>query len=75
MNEDEAERLASALRRQGRRGVAAPADPDNPDGEWRVFDSADPTSRRDITDEALAATTGAPRTSGPTRGFVIPTSR
>ncbi|MFG2823972.1 hypothetical protein ACGFX4_31660 [Kitasatospora sp. NPDC048365] len=71
MDENEAERVASELDRLGLRGVASPADAENPDGEWRVFDSADPATRRDITEEAEAAVARAVR---PTRGFVLPAS-
>ncbi|KJK57407.1 hypothetical protein UK12_16945 [Saccharothrix sp. ST-888] len=74
MGEDEAEQVASALRRRGLRGVAAPQDPDHPEGEWRVYDGTDPVTRRDITDEARAATTGVPGKTGPTRGFVLPSA-
>lgn len=69
MNEDEAERAASELRRQGLRGVAGPLDPDHPEGEWRVFDGADPATRREITDATVHV-----RRVGPRRGFVLPSN-
>lgn len=61
--------------------MVAPESPADPDGEWRVYDAADPETRRDITADALAAlatyeparATTSPRSgAGPTRGFVIP---
>ncbi|MFF2746841.1 hypothetical protein ACFVVA_15005 [Kitasatospora sp. NPDC058048] len=75
MDENEAQQVATTLRNLGIRGVVSPEDLGNPDGPWRVYDSADPDTRRDITDEALTVMAGRSRQSGPTRGFVIPQSR
>jgi hypothetical protein len=75
MGPDEARRVDAALRRLGVAGVVAPVDPENPAGEWRVYDTVDTESRRDITADALAAVAAhvtPPEPSGPTRGFVIP---
>lgn len=75
MGPDEARRVDDALRRLGIAGMVAPADPDAPSGEWRVYDRADPATRRDITAEVLASVVAhvpAPASDGPTRGFVIP---
>ncbi|MDH6110269.1 hypothetical protein P3T36_004799 [Kitasatospora sp. MAP12-15] len=75
MDKDEAQRVAGTLRRLGLRGIVSPEDLDNPDGQWRVYDSADPDTRRDITDEALAAIKDVSSRTGPTRGFVVPVTR
>ncbi len=82
MNAEEARQVDAALRRLGIPGVVAPEDPENTAGPWRVYDTAGPEARRDITADALVAVVGkfqeaapesAPRsTNGPTRGFVIP---
>jgi hypothetical protein len=83
MNADEARGLGAAMKRWGIAGVVAPEDPATPDGEWRVYDSRDPQTRRDVTEDTLAALAqlegtapGSARRpgSGPTRGFVIPQS-
>ncbi|MGW6918371.1 hypothetical protein ACWGB8_31835 [Kitasatospora sp. NPDC054939] len=75
MDETEARQLAGTLRRLGIRGTVSPEVPDNPAGRWRVYDSADPATRRDITDEVLTLVEGAARTTGgPTRGFVVRSS-
>ncbi|MET8704732.1 hypothetical protein ABZW10_38645 [Kitasatospora sp. NPDC004723] len=74
MDEDEAQQLANSLRRLGIRGIVSPEDLGNPDGQWRVYDSANPNTRRDITDDVLTVVRGRSRQagqSGPTRGFVI----
>ena len=51
-------------------------DPENPAGEWRVYDTADPATRRDVTADVLASVAAkVPAVEpgpGPTRGFVIP---
>ncbi|MFG2912734.1 hypothetical protein ACGF0D_07560 [Kitasatospora sp. NPDC048298] len=75
MDENEAQQVANALRELGIRGIVSPEDLDNPNGRWRVYDSADPNTRRDITDEALTVVEGRSRQSGPARGFVVPKSR
>lgn len=79
MGPDEAQRVADVLRRLGVGGVVAPVDPDAPSGEWRVYDRADPATRRDITAEVLASVAAhvpaqgsRPEETGPTRGFVLP---
>ncbi|MFE5580869.1 hypothetical protein [Kitasatospora sp. NPDC056531] len=75
MDENEAQRVANTLRRLGIRGIVSPEDPDEPDGQWRVYDSTDVVTRRDITDEALAMIKGRSRGIGPARGFVVPSPR
>ncbi|MFH8379843.1 hypothetical protein ACH4E7_02710 [Kitasatospora sp. NPDC018058] len=75
MDENEAQQLASTLRRLGIRGIVSPEQLDNPDGQWRVYDSADPATRQDITDEVRAVIAGRSRDAGPTRGFVVPVPR
>lgn len=82
MDAEEARQVDAALRRLGIPGVVAPEDPENAAGGWRVYDSADPLTRRDTTADALAAVVAkfgeanpepAPRAEpGPTRGFIIP---
>jgi hypothetical protein len=79
MNAEEAWQLDATLRRLGIPGVVAPEDPDNPAGEWRVYDTADTTTRKDTTADALAAVaakfreaTPEPTRRGPMRGFIIP---
>ncbi|MFD8084088.1 hypothetical protein ACFV4F_20630 [Kitasatospora sp. NPDC059722] len=75
MDKVEAQQVANTLRRLGIRGIVSPQDLGNPDGHWRVYDGTDPVTRRDITDEALAIIRGMSRKTGPTRGFIVPTSR
>ncbi|MEV7772936.1 hypothetical protein [Kitasatospora sp. NPDC086791] len=75
MDESEAQQVANTLRQLGIRGIVSPEDHDNPDGRWRVYDSADAATRRDITDEALTVIEGRSRQAGPARGFVVPKSR
>lgn len=81
MNAEEAQTLKAALERWNLPGIVAPANPDDTDGAWLVYDREDVETRRDITAETLAAVAkfeasgraGASRTrTGPTRGFVIP---
>lgn len=78
MNAEEARQVDAALRRLGIPGVVAPEDPEHAAGPWRVYDTADPETRKDVTADALAAVVAktpgpAPRSAnGPTRGFVIP---
>ncbi|MFE7456750.1 hypothetical protein [Streptomyces sp. NPDC057554] len=82
MDAEQARQVDSVLRRFGIRGVVAPADPEQLTGMWRVFDKADPQTRKDITADALAALAAAlpasapgpdPKgPSGPTRGFILP---
>ncbi|WP_218203749.1 hypothetical protein [Kitasatospora aureofaciens] len=72
MDEADAQRVASTLRRLGIRGVVSPEDLDTPNGQWRVYDSINPVTRRDITDEVRAIIRGMSRKTGPTRGFVVP---
>ncbi|MFJ9953039.1 hypothetical protein [Kitasatospora sp. NPDC091207] len=78
MDTNEAHRVANKLRLLGLRGIVSPEALDNPDGQWRVYDSSDPVARRDITDEVLTVIAGRSRQdgqSGATRGFVLPTPR
>lgn len=75
VDENEAQQMANTLRRLGVRGIVSPEDLDNPNGRWRVYDSADVTTRRDITDEALTVIAGRSQQGGPARGFVVPQSR
>lgn len=79
MGRDEAERVADVLRRLGMAGSVAPVDPEDPAGEWRVYDLSDPENPRDVTADALAAVAARvtaqgdePERTGPTRGFVLP---
>ncbi|WP_175408847.1 hypothetical protein [Streptomyces sp. TRM64462] len=83
MDAEEARIVDATLRRFGLPGVVAPEDPDDPSGPWRVYDEADPATRRDTTAEALAALAARLRETdseptsrgfdgGPTRGFIIP---
>jgi hypothetical protein len=86
MNAEEARHVDAVLRHLGLPGVVAPENPENPAGAWRVYDRADPETRRDTTADALmslakafrgetpAPTSEAARREekGPTRGFVIP---
>ncbi|MFZ3569295.1 hypothetical protein ACNYS0_20300 [Streptomyces sp. BH034] len=79
MNEDEARRVARMLSEMDRPGVAAPADPDNPAGEWRIYDRPEPELREDITANVLDAlidrgdySATLPAGGRPVRGFVIP---
>ncbi|MGW5864886.1 hypothetical protein ACWFRJ_22240 [Streptomyces sp. NPDC055239] len=56
--------------------MVAPEDSENSAGEWRVYDTADPATRRDVTADVLASVVakfpeGEPG-AGPMRGFVIP---
>lgn len=55
MTADEARRVERVMRSLGLQGIVAPVDPDAPAGEWRVYDEADPRTRRDKTAEVLAA--------------------
>ncbi|MGD9482344.1 hypothetical protein WDH52_03645 [Streptomyces sp. TRM70308] len=77
MGPDEARRVDALLRKLGIEGVVAPIDPDNSTGQWRVYDTADPYARTDVTAAALASVArlimgNEPGPSGPTRGFIIP---
>lgn len=76
MNADQARRVEAVLRRLGIPGVLAPEDPARPEGPWRVYDSADPADRRDVTFDALASLAARfpddELPPGPTRGFVVP---
>ncbi|PWS43588.1 hypothetical protein DKT74_15890 [Streptomyces sp. ZEA17I] len=85
MDAEQARQVDSVLRRLGIPGVVAPEDPENLTGPWRVYDTADPANRKDITADALAALAATlqpsaanssepvdRRRSGPTRGFVLP---
>jgi hypothetical protein len=57
-------------------GVVASEDPENTAGPWRVYDTADSATRRDVTADALASVAAKfPEEKpgpGPMRGFVIP---
>lgn len=72
--------MDAALRQLGLPGVVAPFDPENPAGDWGVFDRADPSTRQDISEEISDLFGRAldeprePRQPAPTRGFVIPQS-
>lgn len=87
MEAEEAQRVAAVLRAAGVAGVVAPVVPDDPAGEWRVYDRADPASRTDTTARALAEAVAAfrgpppafaparlcvPWAGEPTRGFILP---
>ncbi|MDT0441628.1 hypothetical protein [Streptomyces johnsoniae] len=78
MDAEQARHVGAVLRRLGVAGVVAPEDPENPAGEWRVYDKADPATRRDVTADALAVVAAQlaaeERGSGPTRGFVLPSA-
>lgn len=75
MDADQARRVEAVLRRLGIRGVVAPENPEDPAGAWRVYDTADPVVRHDVTPDVLAAVAALlpeePR-PGPRRGFVVP---
>ncbi|MFE2110290.1 hypothetical protein ACFXAF_31110 [Kitasatospora sp. NPDC059463] len=78
MDEGEAQQMADSLRRLGIRGFVSPEESGSPDGQWRVYDSTDPDTRRDITDEVLTVVrsrSSRAGQSGPTRGFVVPAPR
>jgi hypothetical protein len=74
MNAAQARHVAATLRRLAIPGVPAPETPDDPSTPWRVYDTADPATRHDVTPAALAAvvTALAPPPPGPTRGFIVP---
>lgn len=71
MNANEVSELHATMRQHGIPGVVAPEDPRDPAGPWRVYDAADPGTRRDVTAETLAAAAAA-RLRQPMRGFIIP---
>lgn len=56
--------------------MVALENPENTAGPWRVYDTADPATRRDVTADALASVAAEfpeeKMESGPMRGFVIP---
>ena len=76
MDAEQARQVDAVLRQLGIPGVVAPENPENPAGPWRVYDTADPATRRDVTADALASVAAKfPKEksgSGPMRGFVIP---
>lgn len=73
MTAAQARQVAAVLRRLAIPGVLAPEAPDDRSSPWRVYDTADPARRRDVTPAALAAVVAAfPTPPGPTRGFVVP---
>lgn len=73
MTADHARHVAAVLRRLGIAGVLAPETPDDPSSPWRVYDTAEPAARRDVTPAALAAVVAAlAPPPGPARGFVVP---
>jgi hypothetical protein len=76
MDAEQARQVDALLKQLGVPGVVAPEAPENPAGAWRVYDMADPRTRRDVTADALAAVAakfpGAKPGAGPTRGFIIP---
>ncbi|MEU2660189.1 hypothetical protein ABZ615_33335 [Streptomyces sp. NPDC007325] len=63
--------LYEAMRRYGVPGILEPADPERPEGPWRVVCDDGRGGRQDITDEVLATVAAAERRQ-PGRGFVIP---
>ncbi|MEU4799576.1 hypothetical protein [Streptomyces sp. NPDC023327] len=76
MDAEQARDVDALLHRLGIPGVVAPEDPEKAAGPWRVYDTADPATRRDVTADVLASVAarfpeGRPG-SGPMRGFVIP---
>ncbi|MFD5207751.1 hypothetical protein ACFWNF_12605 [Streptomyces anulatus] len=82
MNAEQARHVDAVLRQLGIPGIVAPEDPENLTGPWRVYDTADPATRKDTTADVLAALAAEfrpsvrdadpRRRSGPTRGFVLP---
>lgn len=79
MDKNEARRVARMLHELDRPAFAAPADPDDAKGEWRIYDRPEPELRQDITVnavDALLARRGdsitLPAGGRPMRGFVIP---
>ncbi|WP_328471146.1 hypothetical protein [Streptomyces sp. NBC_00448] len=76
MDAEQGRQVDAVLRQLGIPGVVAPEDPENAAGPWRVYDTAEPTTRRDVTADALASVAAKfqeeNQGSGPTRGFVIP---
>ncbi|MFD7665778.1 hypothetical protein [Streptomyces sp. NPDC059788] len=76
MDAEAARRVDVTLRRLGIPGVVAPEEPGRAAGGWRVYDSPDAGTRKDITPDVLAAVVarfGEPEAGGgPTRGFIVP---
>ncbi|MFC9654030.1 hypothetical protein [Streptomyces sp. NPDC056937] len=76
MDAEQARRVDAVLGRLGISGVVAPEDPENTAGGWRVYDKADPATRRDVTADALASLArefpDGKAGAGPARGFVVP---
>ncbi|MEV3875427.1 hypothetical protein [Streptomyces sp. NPDC049906] len=76
MDAEQARQVDVVLRQLGIPGVVALEDPENTAGSWRVYDTAEPATRRDVTADVLAAVAAKfPEEepgSGPMRGFVIP---
>ncbi|MCT2590242.1 hypothetical protein LHJ74_10010 [Streptomyces sp. N2-109] len=79
MTESEARRVERMLHRMERPGVAAPSDPLQADGDWRIYDRPEPDLRRDITAEVLDALGGEqegaatlPVGGRAVRGFIVP---
>ncbi|MFI2237749.1 hypothetical protein [Streptomyces chrestomyceticus] len=76
MDAEAARHVDVTLRRLGIRGVVAPEEPGRTAGGWRVYDSPDHGTRKDITPDVLAAVVarfGPPGAGGgPARGFVVP---
>lgn len=76
MDAEQARQVDAVLRQLRFPGVVAPEDPQNTAGSWRVYDTAEPATRRDVTADALAAVAAKfpeeKSGSGPMRGFVIP---
>ncbi|AYA18336.1 hypothetical protein DCW30_09305 [Streptomyces alfalfae] len=76
MDAEQARQVETVLGRLDIPGVVAPEDAENPAGPWRVYDTADPATRRDVTADVLATVAARfPEEepgSGPMRGFVIP---
>ncbi|MGW8376814.1 hypothetical protein [Streptomyces sp. ODS28] len=87
MDAGQARSAEAVLRAAGVPGVVAPVDPRDPEGEWRVYDSADPAARTDTTAAALTSAVAAfrdapaqvardrpamPPGSRSVRGFILP---
>lgn len=74
MDAEQARQVDALMRRLGISGVVAPENPENAAGEWRVYDTGDPATRRDVTADVLASVAAEfpGERAGPGRGFVIP---
>ncbi|MBB1246323.1 hypothetical protein GL263_22595 [Streptomyces durbertensis] len=72
----QARHMEKLARLCGMAGVAAPADPAQPQGEWRLYDRAEPATRRDVTAEVRRQVSAGPVPALPLagRGFLVPGS-